>query len=82
MAETDAEFGHGGLAADQFQEALIFVGLEAMLLDDVGGNLGGRGFCHVAGGLAARKGIHNGIWAISPVTPRPGLQKRGGRTCP
>ena len=39
---ADAQFGHGGLAAQQLQEALIFVGLEAVLLDDVGGDLGGR----------------------------------------
>ena len=63
---ADAQFGHRGFAAQQLEEARIFVGLEAVLLDDVGGDLGGRGFCHVAGGLAARKGIHNGIWAIIP----------------
>ena len=63
---ADAQFRHGGLAAQKLQEARIFVGLEAVLFDDVGGNLGGRGFCHVAGGLAARKGIYNGIWADIP----------------
>ena len=55
-----------GLAAKQTQEALIFFRLETVLLDDVGGDFGGSGFGHVAGGLAARKGIHNGNWTKIP----------------
>ncbi len=56
---ANTQLRHAGFAAQQFEEALIFIGLEAVLLDDVGGDFGGRGFCHVAGGLAPVQGIHN-----------------------
>ena len=38
----DAELGEGRLAADQVEDALVLVGLEAVLGDEFGGDAGGE----------------------------------------
>ena len=43
---ADAEFGDGGLAAQQFHEALVFIRLEAVGFDEVRGDLDVGGEAH------------------------------------